>query len=154
MITLSTIAFGLLSGFIGWMLTEFVAKPVRKGVDLIAEARTALIVYANVQARFRGHATNLDASLTPTDLPDEAEERLRAAERAFREISAKMQAFASTDVPAALAMRLLGVDFHEAGVAFMGLSNSIGIYGKGRHDAKARVEQALRLRFGAISGEN
>ena len=36
------------SGFVGWMLTEFLAKPFRKGVDLTSDV---LIVFDNVQAR-------------------------------------------------------------------------------------------------------
>jgi hypothetical protein len=44
-----SIGFGLLSGFVGWMLSEFLAKPFRRGVDLVAEARTAIIIYANVK---------------------------------------------------------------------------------------------------------
>jgi hypothetical protein len=36
---------------VGWMISEFLAKPFRRGIDLVAEARTSILIYANVQAR-------------------------------------------------------------------------------------------------------
>ncbi|MBP1064874.1 hypothetical protein JOE51_006341 [Bradyrhizobium japonicum] len=146
MVTLGTIAFGLVSGFVGWMLTEFMAKPFRKALDLAAEAKTLLIVYGNVQARYMGSATSLDAPLTQQQIPEGAEKRLSEAEGKLRELGARFQAFAATDTAASWMLRCLGIDLHEAGLAFIGLSNSIGIYGKQRADAQTRADQALRLR--------
>lgn len=145
MISLSSIAFGLVSGFVGWMLTEFLAKPFRRAIDLVAEARASLIIFGNVQARYRGSPTDIDASLTNVDIPSEAEDRLKEAEKAYRELAARLQAFAAVERPATWMLRLLGTDIRQAGVAFMGLSNSIGVYGKQRHDAQQRAEKALRL---------
>jgi hypothetical protein len=48
-----SIGFGLLSGVVGWMISEFLAKPFRRGIDLVAEARTSILIYANVSARAR-----------------------------------------------------------------------------------------------------
>ena len=103
--SLWSIGFGLLSGVVGWMISEFLAKPFRRGIDLIAEARTSVLVYANVQARAK--MTRQDGYAAHVELTEEAEERLRKAEEALRELGAKMQAF--------------------AGIALIGLSNSIGI---------------------------
>lgn len=71
--TFTSIAFGLVSGFVGWMLTEFLAKPFRKGIDLIADAQTLTIVYANVNSvgiyginRHRARS-NLEAKLRVGD---------------------------------------------------------------------------------------
>jgi hypothetical protein len=135
------------------MLTEFVAKPFRKAVDLIAEARAAMIIFGNVQARSKGSPTDADAPLVPQGLPQEAEKRLQKAEETFREIGARMQAFASTDAAATALLHALGADMHAAGLAFIGLSNSIGVYGKQRADASVRAEQALRLRTGNVPGQ-
>jgi hypothetical protein len=145
MITLWTIAFGLVSGFAGWMLTEFLAKPFRKAVDLIAEARASLIIFGNVQARYRGKPGDIEAPLVAIDIPSEAEDRLKEAEKTFRELGARLQAFAAVEQPTAWTMQAIGTDLHEAGLAFIGLSNSIGVYGKQRHDAQQRAERALRL---------
>jgi hypothetical protein len=143
--TFTSIAFGLISGFVGWMLTEFVAKPFRKGIDLIAEARSLSIIYANVQARHRETGTDGTGPLAAMDIPQEAEERLQLAERSFREQGARLQAFAKTDVVAAKALKLLKVDVEAAGIAFIGLSNNVGIYGKNRNDANTRLTTALGI---------
>jgi hypothetical protein len=148
MITLWTIAFGLVSGFAGWMLTEFLAKPFRKAVDLIVEARASLIIFGSVQARHRSSPRDVDADLVACDMPSEAEDRLKEAEKTFRDLGARLQAFAAVEGPAVWTMRVIGTDLHEAGLAFIGLSNSIGVYGKQRNDAQQRAERALRLAIG------
>jgi hypothetical protein len=141
--SLWSIGFGLLSGVAGWMISEFLAKPFRRGIDLVAEARTSIIVYANVQARARMAGTSGDGVVSHVELPDDAEARLRKAEEMFRELGARMQAFAATDRPAARVLRALGTDLSLAGVALIGLSNSVGVYGHPRHDAQRRVATAL-----------
>lgn len=143
--TFTSIAFGLVSGFVGWMLTEFLAKPFRKGIDLIADAQTLTIVYANVQARCRQVGTAADGPIEHVDISDEAEERLRAAERAFREQGARLQAFARTDRFAARTLKLLSIDMLAAGVALIGMSNNVGVYGINRHRARSELEAKLRV---------
>src|ERR1700738_2933161 len=110
--SLWSIGFGLLSGVVGWMSSEFLAKPFRRGIDLIAEARTSVLVYANVQARAK--MTRQDGYAPPVQLTEEAEERLRKAEEALRELGAKMQAFAGTDRAAAFILRALGTNLRSA----------------------------------------
>ena len=139
--SLWSIGFGLLSGVVGWMISEFLAKPFRRGIDLVAEARTLSIVYANVQARARMRAD--DGYVSYVEIPEEAEARLRKAEEAFREVGARIQAFAATDRAAAGLLRILGTDFTAAGTALIGLSNSIGVYGHPRHEAQNRLARAL-----------
>jgi hypothetical protein len=128
------------------MISEFLAKPFRRGIDLIAEARTSIIVYANVQARARITGTSGDGIAMHVEIPEDAEARLRKAEEKFRELGAKMQAFAATDLAAARVLRTLGTDLRSAGVALIGLSNSIGAYGQQRHDAQKRVAAALGVK--------
>jgi len=54
-----------------------------------------------------------------------------------------MQAFAATDRAAARVLRALGTDITSAGIALIGLSNSIGVYGQPRHEAQKRVSATL-----------
>jgi hypothetical protein len=138
-----SIGFGLLSGVVGWMISEFLAKPFRRGIDLVADARTSVLVYANVQARAKMAAGRDDGYATHVELTEEAEARLRKAEEALRELGAKMQALAGTDRAAAFVLRALGTDLRSAGIALIGLSNSIGTYGQQRHDAQHRVAATL-----------
>jgi hypothetical protein len=69
--------------------------------------------------------------------------RIGRAEEVFRDVGARMQAFAATDRAAAALLRGLGTDVSAAGTALIGLSNSIGVYGYPRQDAQSRVARAL-----------
>ena len=101
--TLTSIAFGLFSGFVAWMLTEFLAKPFRKGVDLTSDVCTKLIVFDNVQARYRETAAE---DLTDLTIPEQAEKRLRGAEETYRDLGARLQAFAATEPLATTCLRV------------------------------------------------
>jgi hypothetical protein len=125
------------------MISEFLAKPFHRGIDLVAEARMSILIYANVQARARLTGTGGDGLASLVEIPEDAEARLRKADETFRELGAKMQAFAATDRAAARLLRALGTDLSLAGVALIGLSNSVGIYGQPRHDAQKRIAAAL-----------
>ena len=87
-----------------------------------------------------------DGLAMQVEIPEDAEARLVKAEQTFRELGAKMQAFAATDQVAAHVLWALGTDLRSAGVALIGLSNSIGIYGQPRHDAQNRVAAALGVK--------
>ena len=128
------------------MISEFLAKPFRRGIDLVAEARTSIIIYANVQARARMAGTGGDGLVVHVEIPEDAEGRLVKAEQIFSELGAKMQAFAATDRAAARVLRALGTDLRSVGVALIGLSNSVGIYGLPRHEAQKRVAAALGVK--------
>jgi hypothetical protein len=56
-----------------------------------------------------------------------------------------MHAFAGTDRIVARVLRTLGTDLGAAGIALIGLSNSISTYGQQRHEAQKRVAEALRV---------
>jgi hypothetical protein len=72
---------------------------------------------------------------------------METAERDFRrglaqELVAAEKA-TEDDIAAAGLLRGLGTDVSAAGTALIGLSNSIGVYGYPRHDARSRVARAL-----------
>jgi hypothetical protein len=138
MTAISSIILGLISGFVGWILTEFVAKPIRRGLDLAAEAQASMIEYANVRARY-------DSDGDLTDLPDEDEKRLQEAEARYRRLSAQLYAFARTDRVAYRIVRPI-FDAEWAATSLMGLSNNIGQYGGGRHAAIEEAEKALKVK--------
>ena len=81
MLTATSILLGLISGFFGWILTEFFAKPFRRGLDIAADAQASMIEYANLRARY-------DVNGKPTSLLEEEEDRLREAEAKYRRLSA------------------------------------------------------------------
>lgn len=143
--TLTSIAFGLISGFVGWILTEFFAKPFRRGLDLVIEVRTKTIIFGNVPARYKSQSSDGTGPFFPTEATEDELERLRAAEEGYRELGAKLQAFAKTEPLATWALRLFGLKIEGAGSALIGLSNALGVYGQERADFMRRLDLALRI---------
>jgi hypothetical protein len=137
MSAISSIVLGLISGFVGWILSEFIAKPIRRGLDLAAEAQASMIEYANVRAR-------CDSDGDLTNLTDDDEKRLQEAEARYRRLSAQLYAFARTDGVAYRIVRPI-FDAEWAATALMGLSNNIGQYGGGRHAATEAAQKALKV---------
>ncbi len=64
----------------GWMISEFLAKPFRRGIDLVAEARTSVLVYVNVPARAKVPVDRNDGYAAHVEISEEDEARLRKAE--------------------------------------------------------------------------
>jgi len=129
---------GLFSGVIGWLLTEFVAKPLRRALDLAAEARASLIEYANVSARFNSRGKS-------TGLSDSEEKRLAEAEKKYRQLSAEFYAFAQTDRAAHFVLKHLSLDAQGIGTALMQLSNNLGQDGGGRNSATKEAKKELKV---------
>jgi hypothetical protein len=137
--SVGSIVLGLISGFVGWILTEFIAKPVRRGLDIAADAQASMIEFANVRARY-------DSKGQPTDITEEEEKRLQEAEAKYRRLSAELYAFAQTDRLASFILQLV-FDAQHAATALMSLSNNLGQYGGGRHAATEEAKKVLKVRL-------
>jgi hypothetical protein len=85
-----TIGVFLLGG-IGWLVASFVGRPVRHFVDLRGEVIQRSVLYGNVAA-LKQESPN--GSIKQIDLSDEEIKRLREAEGVFRDLAARMRAFA------------------------------------------------------------
>ncbi|MGB6080246.1 MAG: hypothetical protein WBF99_12380 [Xanthobacteraceae bacterium] len=138
MVTISTILLGLLSGFVGWILSEFLAKPIRRGIDLAAKAKALFIEHANVSAR-----VNEQGDLT--DLNDQEEERLSKAVADFRRVAAELYAFAQTDLAAGWLLTKTMFDVEWAATAMMQLSNNFETYGRDRRECIEIAIKALKV---------
>ncbi|MGM4870454.1 hypothetical protein AB7645_04395 [Bradyrhizobium sp. 956_D2_N1_5] len=138
MVTVTSVLVGLFSGAVGWLLTEFIAKPIRRALELAADARASLIDYANVSARF-------DSRGKSTSLSDDAEARLAEAEKKYRRLSAEFYAFAQTDRAAHFVLKHLALDAQGIGTALMQLSNNLGQEGGGRKSAIKEAKKALKV---------
>ena len=64
------------------------SEAIPAGIDLVAEARASIIIYANVQARARLAGTAGDGLAVQVEIPEDAESRLVKAEQIFRELGA------------------------------------------------------------------
>jgi hypothetical protein len=130
--TISGIALALVAGVVGWIVAEFFGKPLRRGLALIEETRKDIIRYGNVSGSTyqRGPAGHL----RDVQLSHLAVDRLRTAQEAYRDLGAKLQAFAKTEPIATWVLKRCGLHVYEAGVVLIGLSNSIHEYGSRRAD--------------------
>jgi len=135
--SISGIAFGLIAGVIGWTAAEFFGKPIRRGIDLVLDARVEVVRHGNEPALTLGR--------TPIG-PKSEHERLKKAQDAFCELGAKFHAFAKTEYIATRALSLLGLDLLEAATALIGLSNTMHEYGSASAMFFDRVEHALRFK--------
>ena len=132
---------------IAWVVLEFVGRPIRKFFDLRGEIIQKLVEYGKVQARYNAIEPGRDVPApyhdNMNDLGEEEIKRLDEAKKCFRELAARMQAFAENETMALWAVRLY-YNLTAASLALMGLSNSYEIYGeRARH--RDRLVNALRF---------
>jgi hypothetical protein len=71
---------------------------------------------------------------------------LREAKDAFRDLAARMRAFALNEHLAVWLVRLWRYDPWEASVALLGVSNTLHKKGGSRANAKSNLERALGFR--------
>jgi hypothetical protein len=101
------------------------------------------VLYANVRAsakqdrpEYKSHEALDDADL----------DRLRKAQEEFRDLAARMRAFALNESFAVRLVKWRGYDPLKASSALLGVSNTIDTYGIDRANAAQTVERLLRFR--------
>jgi hypothetical protein len=135
----------LLIGFIGicaWLLTNFVAKPLRRFFDLRRDVNRCLVRYGNVSARARWTDDNKREVL---QISPEEDERLMEAHNALRDLAGDMRAFANVEIVANRIVICLGYDADKIASALVGYSNNILAYGKMRSNSHDQVQRLLRI---------
>lgn len=140
-----TVILGILTGSIGWLATEFFAKPFRRGIDLVADVKMQAVMHGNVRDRAAERDGSPDA-VTPTGISEADDKRLREAESEYRKLGAKLMAFCVTEPFAARCLKRFGYDIDAASRALIGLSNSVGVYGRMRTEHTARIEKSLSFK--------
>jgi hypothetical protein len=138
--TTITIALG---GF-GWLITSFFGRPYMQFHDLRSEVIQKSVLYDNVSAaakqrEFDGYRSHVE--LTEVELY-----RLREAQEEFRDLAARMRAFALNEPLTVWFVKLWHYDSLEASAALLGVSNTLDTYGRDRADAKKTLERVLRFR--------
>src|SRR6266700_2373491 len=123
--SLGTIIYGIIGGLVGWFATDFLARPIRQFFQLRGERCEAMVMFGNVRAG---------------DL-----KRLKEARDAFRELGARMLAFAHTEWLGNWLIARLRYDPIKAGRSLIGVSNTIGTPGNELHQRKLNVMAALRI---------
>jgi hypothetical protein len=130
-------------GGVGWLVTSFAARPFRQFFDLRGEVIHKSVLYANVIA---AQHEGPDFSIISSDLSEGDLARLREAERVFRDLAARMRAFALNEHFAVWLVRMWGYDPMVASTRLLGVSNTLHEAGSHRNDAKDALEKVLRFR--------
>lgn len=133
-------------GGVGWVVTSFVGQPFRRFFDLRNEVIHKSVLYANVRA---AQKANADGTLEQLNVSEEELARLREAEDTFRDLAARMRAFALNERFAVWLVRLWRFNPMTASTALLAVSNTLHSYGGDRAAAKGQLEMVLRFRTDA-----
>jgi hypothetical protein len=133
--------FGL--GGVGWLVTSFIGSPFRQFYDLRREVIQKSVLYANVRASAKQDRPDYKSHI---ELHVAEQDRLRKAQEEFRELAARMRAFALNEPFAAQLVKWRGYDPLKASSALLSVSNTIDTYGSDRAAAAKTLEQMLRFR--------
>jgi hypothetical protein len=138
----STIGVFALGG-VGWLVTSFVGRPFRQFFDLRSEVIHRSVLYAKVAAVKKEFP---DGSVESVDVPEDEIKRLREAVDVFRDLAARMRAFALNEHLAVWFVKWR-YDPWEASTALLRVSNTLHKFGLERRHAKEALERALNFRL-------
>jgi hypothetical protein len=99
--------------------------------------------FANVRARQKEDVSG--KVIEEYDLSEQDLGRLQEAQRVFRDLGVRLNAFAQTETFAMWVIVRLGYRPRQASEGLIGLSNNYGTYGRGKADSRIMVEKALRV---------
>jgi hypothetical protein len=136
--------FTIALGSIGWLVTSFFGRPYMQFHELRSDVIQKSVLYDNVSAAAKQRES--DGYLSHVELTEAEEGRLRKAQAEFRELAARMRAFALNEPLTVWFVKLLHYDPLEASAALLGVSNTLDAYGSNRDNAKKKLEQVLRFR--------
>jgi hypothetical protein len=137
----STVGVFALGG-VGWVVASFVGRPIRQFFDLRGEVIHKSVLYANVAAVEKETSGGLVES---QEIGDDDLKRLREAQSVFRDLAARMRAFALNETFAVGLVKMWGYDPMEASVALLGMEGTLHRYGRSRNDAKEALERVLNF---------
>ncbi|SHG73029.1 hypothetical protein [Bradyrhizobium erythrophlei] len=138
----STIGVFALGG-VGWVATSFIGSPFRQFYDLRSEVIQKSVLYANVRASAKQDRPEYKSHV---ELDDADLDRLRKAQEEFRDLAARMRAFALNEPFAVRLVKWCGYDPLKASSALLGVSNTIDTYGLDRAAAAKALEKVLHFR--------
>ena len=145
----STVGVFLLGG-VGWGVTSFGGGPFRRFFDLRSEVIHKAVLYANVAASYHEEAGSLVRR--PVEISEGDRARLREAEDTFRDLAARMRAFALNEPFAVRLVWLWRYDPMQASICLLEVSNTIDTSGGTQFAAKGALEKSLHFRTEAATG--
>ncbi len=145
--TIGSLLVGAIGAGLGWGVTEFVARPIRKFFDLRGDAVQTISRYGNLRAKYDERRLPNDVIETSEDftLSEAQIAQLHEAQLALRDLAARMKGFAFNETLARRALQLFGYDPQRASEGLFGIANSIDRTGDTRISSKKIVTDALQL---------
>ena len=134
---------------LGWIILEFVGRPLRKFFDLRGEIIRRLTEFANIRARWKevpDSSGAISGDREDMGLTDAEIVRLEEAQKALRDLASQMRAFAGNETFALYVVHWLKYDPKNATAGLIGLSNSFDTYGKQKAFHRKTLDDALRIR--------
>jgi hypothetical protein len=130
-------------GGVGWLVVSFVGRPFRTFFDLRSEVIHRSVLHGNpaaIQKEFP------DGTVKQVESSEDDIKRLHEAQDVFRDLAARMRAFALNE-PFAVWLVKWRYDPMEASKALFRVSNTLSKYGLARHEAKQTLERVLNFRI-------
>jgi hypothetical protein len=137
--TLGSLIVGVVGAGIGWTLTEFVARPIRKFFDLRGEVIRRLAQYADIPV-----LVEKDGEVKTPVVTEETQTRTREAESVMRDLAAQMLSFAYSET---FASRILALRYspRDAGEGLFAIAWTLQASGDLKNRPRERVAKALRI---------
>jgi hypothetical protein len=120
---------------LGWIIFEFIGRPVRNFFDLRRETKRLMMLY-----------WDLPSTYLVTDRIFGIQDQWTAARSEFSDIGARLVSFDAAESLAAWFVRLMRFDPRKAGAALLVIANEFGSVDEERDKNYSLVEHALKFR--------
>ena len=131
------------AGALGWIVLEFLGKPVRAFFDLRDQVRAQLLLLANVAPPKPRETISTSLEIQQYDVALKAG---REAQRILRDLGSQMLAFSESEIAACNGIVTFGFDAVAAGRGLIALSNTYYRNMTDRADFGSKIEEALRFK--------
>ena len=131
------------AGVLGWIVLEFLAKPIRAFFALRDRVRAQLLLVANVAPPKPRETISTSLEIQQYDVAVKAG---REASRILRDLGSQMLAFSESEIAACNGIATFGFDAVAAGRGLIALSNTCYRNRTDRADFSSKIEEALRFK--------
>ena len=137
--TIGSLIVAAIGAGVGWGLTEFAARPIRRFFDLRGEVIRRLAQYGDIPTM------RIVDDGSVEDPPEGSDARAREAASVIRDLAAQMISFAYNGTLARTIISALRYNPHEAAEGLFAVSWTIQASGDLREKPRRRVADALRV---------
>src|SRR5260221_815220 len=131
------------AGALGWIVLEFLGKPIGAFFDLRDQVRAQLLLLANVAPPKPRETISTSPQIHQYGVALKAG---REAHRILRDLGSQMLAFSENEIAACNGITTFGFDAVAAGLGLIALSNTYYRNRTDRADFSSKIEEALRFK--------